>query len=72
MRVSRRALLAASPLLLAAPRLSIGNELNDGKDFPEFTERSLKSIRRGTEWLKKTQFPASRLGTNDATLAKGD
>ena len=54
MRASRRAFLATTPLLLAAPRIAVGNETNEGENFPEFTERSLKSIRRGNEWLKKT------------------
>lgn len=54
--LSRRHLLAASPLLLlpAATHLSFGADNEPRDNFREFTEKSEKSIRRGNEWLMKT------------------
>lgn len=52
MRLSRRSLLAAGSLAALAPLGSYANAAAPG--FPEFTDRSEKSIRRGTDWLMKT------------------
>jgi hypothetical protein len=56
MSISRRHLLAASPLVLASSRLLKGAELDSGGDFgfQEVTDQSERSVRRGTEWLMKT------------------
>ena len=54
MPLSRRSLLAASPLLLLPAGLSRAAESTSAETFPEFTDRSEKSIRRGTTWLMKT------------------
>lgn len=56
MAISRRRLLAASPLLLAPSALSRAAELDSepGVKFEELTEKSERAVRRGTEWLMKT------------------
>jgi hypothetical protein len=57
--VSRRDLLAASPLLLfPSGLLAAANAVPGGRKrgpgFPEFTENSRAAIRKGTRWLLKT------------------
>lgn len=56
MALSRRHILAASPLLLAPVRPLRAAELEGGVDlgFQEVTEKSERAVRRGTEWLMKT------------------
>lgn len=62
MSISRRQLLAASPLLLLAPRLLRGEDAADatasgGDDdmfFQEITDASERATRRGVEFLLKT------------------
>ena len=54
MSITRRSLLAASPLLFVPGRFVRGNEAASDAEFPEFTERSEKAIRKGTNWLLKT------------------
>jgi len=59
--ISRRDLLAASPLLLlpsgltsAANKTALSSRLTKGPGFAEFTARSNAAIRKGTKWLLKT------------------
>lgn len=56
MSVSRRTVLAASPLLLASTRILPGAESDAGIElgFQELTDRSERAVRRGTEFLMKT------------------
>ncbi len=56
MKLSRRNLLAASPLLLA-PGLARAAELDSSSDssgFRELTEASEAAVRKGNQWLMKT------------------
>lgn len=59
MQISRRRLLAASPLLfvpagiLRAAETGAPSANSDGT-FPEFTEKSDRAVKRGVEWLMKT------------------
>jgi len=54
MRISRRRLLAASPLLLLPARLVRAAESGDNYHFEEITKASDEAARRGTAWLMKT------------------
>ena len=55
MRISRRALLAASSLLLATPSLSADDEreADDAVEFDEFTDDSQRAIDQGNQWLMR-------------------
>jgi hypothetical protein len=55
MLISRRRLLAASPLLLLSGRLALGQEEEAAASFQELTEASEKAVRRGNEFLMKTK-----------------
>jgi hypothetical protein len=57
--LSRRDLLAASPLLLFPSEIlsaasAVPSSSRRGPGFPEFTENSRAAIRKGTRWLLKT------------------
>jgi hypothetical protein len=58
MLISRRQLLAASPLLLLPTRFAFSAETGPSTGgegtFPEFTEKSDKAVKKGTEFLMKT------------------
>ena len=56
MSISRRNLLAASPLLLAPATLLRAAETDSDSSFSfeELTEKSERSVRKGTDWLMKT------------------
>ena len=56
MSISRRNLLAASPLLLAPATLLRAAETDSDSSFAfqELTEKSERSVRKGTDWLMKT------------------
>lgn len=59
MPISRRRLLAASPLLLVPAGILRAAETdapsaNADGTFPEFTEKSDRAVKRGVEWLMKT------------------
>lgn len=57
MLLSRRRLLAASPLLLLPARLARADDAGDATknfSFRELTEQSERAVRRGVEWMMKT------------------
>lgn len=56
MTLSRRRLLAATPLLMAAPPFlsGLGNEAADTDTWLETTESSERAVQRGIEFLMKT------------------
>jgi hypothetical protein len=54
MFISRRRLLAASPLLLLPSRIALAQGAGDSDFFQELTDQSERAVRRGTEWMMKT------------------
>jgi len=54
MALNRRHLLAASPLLLAGPRLLHAADSKSAPAFVEITEKSTAAVRKGNEFMLKT------------------
>ena len=66
MRISRRALLAASSLLLATPSLCADDEseADDSFEFDEFTDESQRSIDQGNQWLMRAMHRDGSCGVD--------